>query len=359
MKTYPLFNLFLILIPCIVLANTGQGKHTKEKTIHKEFTVATNATLQIDNSYGNLDIVTWDDNRIVMDITITTNGNDEDNVQDKLDGITVSFDADKNWVSAKTQFERNKGKSWWSWTKKNAVNMSVNYVIKMPKTNAIKLDNDYGAINLGTLEGRAEISCDYGKITTKELLADNNVLRFDYTNNCYFEYIKSGTINADYSSYTVSKAKQLTVEANYSKSKIDLIEDVSFNCDYGALTVNQSNHVRGDCNYLTLRLGDIYKTVSINSDYGSISIKELQKSTENVSIRSDFTGIKIGYDDALSFNFDLDLEYAGIKGEDGFNMQKKRIESGDKYYKGYYGNANNNCTITISSDYGGVSFSKQ
>ena len=61
---------------------------------------------------------------------------------------------------------------------------------------------------LGKLKGRAELSCDYGKITTKELLADNNDISFDYSNNCYFEYIKGGKINADYSGFTVSKANQ-------------------------------------------------------------------------------------------------------------------------------------------------------
>ncbi len=40
-------------------------------------------------------------------------------------------------------------------------------------------------------------------------MADNNSISFDYTNNSYFEYIKSGKINADYSGYTVSKTKDL------------------------------------------------------------------------------------------------------------------------------------------------------
>ena len=64
--------------------------------------------------------------------------------------------------------------------------MEINYVIKLPITNSVDLSNDYGGINLEKLEGRATISCDYGKITTKELMAENNVLSFDYTSDSYF-----------------------------------------------------------------------------------------------------------------------------------------------------------------------------
>ena len=146
--------------------------------------------------------------------------------------------------------------------------MEINYVVKLPITNNVELKNDYGNINLEKLEGRAIINCDYGKITTKELMADNNDISFDYTNNSYFEYIKSGKINADYSGFTVSKAKQLTIK------------------------------------------------------------------------------------------FDLDLEYASLRDSEGFEFTKKRVESSEKYYQGYYGNSSTSNLIKINSDYGSVSFKR-
>ena len=170
MKTSLLYKALFtfLLIPALVLGNNGndwKGRHTKEKKINKEFTVNSDATLKIDNSYGNIDIVTWDENRIVIEVTITTNGNNLDKVLKKLDGINVDFSSSSNFVSAKTRF--NKSRSWWNWGNSN-VNMKINYVIKMPITNNVDLDNNYGSINLDKLEGHATIECDYGEITTKE-----------------------------------------------------------------------------------------------------------------------------------------------------------------------------------------------
>ena len=71
-----------LLIPAFLFANGGKhkGKYTKEKTIHKEYSVAANALLKVDNSYGDIKVVSWDQNQVVIDVHIITNGNDEEKV---------------------------------------------------------------------------------------------------------------------------------------------------------------------------------------------------------------------------------------------------------------------------------------
>jgi hypothetical protein len=356
---YKIFTI-LLLLPIVLFAsisNDKDGKYKKEKTIKKSFNVNDDATLKVDNSYGNLDIVTWEGNTIDFEIKITTTGDNEEKVQQKLDDITVAFSGSQDLVTAITNFNKNKSKSWFSWNNNNTVQMKINYIIKMPITNNVNLSNDYGNINLGKLEGRAELNCDYGKITTKELLADNNVINFDYSNNCYFEFIKSGEINADYSGFTVSKANTLEIIADYTKSKVEVAENVTYNCDYGGITVDKVNNLKGNGDYLTVMLGDVYKSVNITADYGSIKIDKLHKSVKNVSINSDYVGIKIGYDTALSFDFNIELEYGSLKDSDGgFNYVKKRVESSDRYYTGYYNSQNSGNLVKINSEYGSVTF---
>ncbi|MEO6348451.1 MAG: hypothetical protein ABIO60_11145 [Aquaticitalea sp.] len=351
----------LFLIPTLVLGHTNpnwKGIHTREKTIKKEFTVNSNATLKVDNSYGNVNVYTYSGNKILIEVTIKTNSNDDEKAQKKLDNISVDFTNSSDYVMAKTIFDHEKSRSWWNWGSNNNVNMEVNYVIKLPITNNVDLSNDYGNINLEKLEGRATINCDYGKITTKELMADDNSLSFDYTNNSYFEYIKSAKINADYSDYTVAKAKQLNINADYTKSVIKIAEDVTYSCDYGSFTAENLNNLSGNGDYLTLVLGDVYKNVDIKADYGSIKIGKMTSNAGNVSIESNYTGITIGYDSAYNFKFDLSLEYASLN-SDGFEFTKKKVESSDKYYLGYYGNTSTSNLIKINSDYGSITFKKQ
>lgn len=366
MKTFHIYKLIglLILIPtCSFSLNNPSEttnflqKHIKEKTIKKSFNVDSKATLKIDNSYGNLDIVTWNENRIEILVTITTKGGNEEKVQQKLDNISVDFSTSQSLVSAKTIFNKNKSSSWWSWGSNNTVNMSIHYIVKMPMTNSVELSNDYGNINLGKLEGRAVISCDYGKITTKELMADHNKLNFNYTSNCYFEYIKSGEINADYSSFTLSKSKNIKINADYTTSIIETVEDINYGCDYGSIKINRANNIYGTGDYLTVTIGDVYKNVELKADYGSIKIENMTQNAGRVSINSNYTGIRVGHDPDYHFNFDIKLEYASLK-QSGFEFNKRIEKSNEKYYSGYYGSPNSRNTIHIDSDYGSVSIVK-
>ena len=57
------FKLFVMLfaLPLVMLANENpkfKGKYTKTKTLTKEYSVNSEASLQVDNSYGNIDIAT-------------------------------------------------------------------------------------------------------------------------------------------------------------------------------------------------------------------------------------------------------------------------------------------------------------
>ena len=350
-----------LLLPLFAFSNNGNwdGKHTKKKIINKTYTVSKDATLKVANKYGNLDIVTWTGNTIEIEVTITTNGNDPEEVDKRLNEIDVEFNASSNHVSAETVIGKKKKNSWWSWSSNNDVNMKINYVIKMPITNNVSLNNDYGNITLDTLEGHADIKCDYGKITTKELLADNNTIQFDYTNNSYFEYIKSGKINADYSGFTVAKSKDLTIVADYTKSLIEIVENIDYNCDYGSLRVNKLNSISGNGNYLTVVLGDVYKNVNINADYGSIKIGKMAKNAKNINIQSDYVGIKIGIDAEYAFNFDINLEYGGLNGDDDFEIQTKSIKNTDKYYSGYHLKNGTGNLVKINSEYGSVTFDKK
>jgi len=189
-------------------------------------------------------------------------------------------------------------------------------------------------------------------------MADNNIITFDYTNHSYFEYIKSGKINADYSGFTVAKTNSLTIVADYTKSNVEIAEDISYNCDYGGLTINKVNNVTGNGDYLTANIGDVYKNLDIKGDYGSFKISNMTENAGNVTIGSDYMKITIGYDPNYNFTFEIDLEHASLRGQDGLEITKQKIESGDKYYAGYYGNSNSGNTIRISSDYGSVTFNK-
>ncbi|HUH47278.1 MAG TPA: hypothetical protein VLZ54_09010, partial [Arenibacter sp.] len=239
MKIFPLKHLLAIflMIPIIALESNPmpRGKYTKEKTIKKEFSVNRDALLKLKNSYGSLNITSWTEDRVVIEVHIKTTGDKEDKVQRKLDEITVDFEATSALVSATTNFKAAKSSWSWGWGAGNNVNMQVNYTVKVPVKNNLNLDNDYGAIILDRIDGHAKISCDYGRLEIGELHGRNNQLSFDYTSRSSIGYINSGIINADYSGFTVERAGDLNIVADYTNARVNQMGNLAYTNDYGKL----------------------------------------------------------------------------------------------------------------------------
>ncbi|WP_299158695.1 hypothetical protein [uncultured Tenacibaculum sp.] len=352
MKLYKLLFLF-ILFPTILIANDDK-KHEKSKTISKNFTVNKNATLYISNKYGNLNVTTWNQNRIEIEVKITVKGDDLSNIEQKLNAIDVHFEASESLVEARTKIESTKSK--WSWWGKSNTNYKINYFVKMPITNNADLNNKYGSIELGSLEGKANLNCDYGNVEVDKLLNDTNSINLDYCGNSEINFMKSGSVNIDYSKLRIVNSEDLKVNADYSTIKIGTTTNLKFNSDYGSISVNNVSTIVGGTDYAAIKIGTLKKALKINTDYGSIRVQDIAKGFENITIDGSYAGIKLGTSSDNNFNFTIDLGYAGFNyPKDNVDMFKSIKKSSKKHYEGTFGKGNSNSTINIKSRYGGVS----
>ena len=357
---YKSVALFFLMVPMLLMANTREpkGKHSKEKTIKKEFYVNADALLKVNNSYGNVNIISWNENRILIEVHIKTNSNNEEKAQEKLDGISVDFEASKSIVSARTNIDNNNSRWGWNWGKSNNVNMQINYTIKLPVKNNVDLDNDYGSISIDRVDGHAKINCDYGRLDIGELRGRNNQLNFDYTTKSTISFINSGKISADYSGFHIEKAGDLIISADYTNGSVAQMKNLQYNSDYGKIEIAEVNNIQGTGDYINVQLGTVHGNVDIVADYGSLKIANMAQDAGNMQLRTDYTGVKIGYDPNYHFNFEIKTSYSGVSGKDDFEINISEEKNTSRFYKGYYGSNNSGNSVSISSDYGGVSFYK-
>ena len=171
--------------------------------------------------------------------------------------------------------------------------------------------------------------------------------------------INSGEIRADYSGFTIEKAGNLSINADYTNASIGKMEDLEYTSDYGNMDIEELNSINGNGDYITVKLGVVHGDVSIVADYGSIRIEELAADAGNVNIRTDYTGMKIGYNSQYHFDFDITTSYAGVSGKDDFTINISTEKSSDKHYEGFYGTKGSGNKVILSSDYGGISFTKK
>lgn len=363
MKQLYKLSILLFLLPLLAIAGPG-GKYTKSKKLNKTFTVNKSCMVDIENSFGNVTITTWDQPSVSFEITVEVSGDNEDRVEQQLKEIDVEFEASSSFVSAQTDADHNSsgGRSLWNTffgsSNDNNSNMKINYIVKMPVTASLDISNDYGTVKIDRLEGKANIKCDFGRLDIGQLLAEDNELRFDYTKNSHIDYMKSGTIRADFSSFELHGTEKVEFKGDYTKAKIHDVKNLSFNGDFSTIESGKADNVIGRGDYSTIKLGLVNNNVNLNTDFGSILITELGKTFKEATIKSEYTGIKISFHDNASFKFDIDTEFASIKLDDDLTVTRSENDTTDKQRSGYYGRENANAVINIRSSFGGVSLNK-
>ena len=82
-KQFKLILLF-VLIPFLGFSNGDDFTYSKQKNIKKAYFVNSDAGVNIDNSYGNIVVTTWDEDKIELDIVIKVSGDSEKWVNQKL-----------------------------------------------------------------------------------------------------------------------------------------------------------------------------------------------------------------------------------------------------------------------------------
>ncbi|QIE58532.1 hypothetical protein G5B37_02850 [Rasiella rasia] len=355
-----LYNILFIvaLLPAVAFANNDKfkGKYTKEKKIHKEYDVNANAVLEIVNSFGNITIETWNQNKTVLDIVIKTNGNKEDKVIERLEDISVNFTASGSKVFAKTMFEK-KTTNWWG-KGNNNVSVDVSYTIKMPITNSVDLSNDFGTVRIDKLEGHAKITNDHGKLILGALWGEDNLLNFDHSGNSTIEFMKSGKIYADHSSYTLNKAESLQLNCDHTKTEIGEVKDLNYNNDFGKISINKVNNILGRGEHIGHNIGTVSGSLDIKTDFGGVRVDRLEKTCKNVLIKSEYGSVKLGLASDYNFDFVANLNYAGLKGKELLTFTKKHEDHSDKVYEGYFGTQGSGNTVTIISNFGGITLTK-
>jgi hypothetical protein len=324
---------------------------TKTKEIRREIEVDPKVEVVIKNQFGNLTISSWDQNKVIIEVKITVKGNNQKRVNEKLDQIDVEFDLSPKFVSAKTKIDEGWGYKWFN---SNRLRYQIDYHVKLPKSSAVDLNNDYGTIVLNELEGSAKISCDYGKLLIGDLHHQSNFLSFDYTSHSTIDFINGGEINADYSGFEVLEGGKITLNADYTHSKFDKIDSLGFRNDYGKLRVEEINTLFGAGDFLTLQIGQLDKNLNLNLEYGNARVDRVNPSVQKIVIDSEFTGITLGVDPMWEFTYNINLEFAHLKSNLSLKHLIVREQNTEKSYSGYLTNKNTTNRLQIESEYGAV-----
>lgn len=333
------------MLPGLVMASDiKKGRYTKEKKIHKAYIVDANAALEIVNKFGNVYVTTWDENKTDIEIVITVSGNNEEKVNKRLESIDVVLEAFKTRISAVTKIG---GGSF------NNVSMEINYTVRIPKKGSLNLNNQYGGITTGIINGKAQIHCEYGRINLDQLNNSENTIKMQYSDGGNINFVNKADIHAEYSGLTVKKANSVSLKSAYTNSNFATISDLIFNGEYGDLKASDLGKLTGRGDYLNINIGTLRGDFNFSSDYSNITLGNVVNGARNITIDSAYTNVNISTAPDYYYDFEFSLEYGGLSGGNGLTFTEKKEKDYSSYYKGFYKKSGGN-KISVKSEYAGI-----
>jgi hypothetical protein len=324
----------LLLLPLLTIANTGKptGKHTKEKTIQKEFKVLPSTRLEVWNKYGNVGISTWDNDKIVIEAHVIVNGNNEQNLTTALKEILLDFSADDNKKKVKVE------------TKGLAdikLHKEIHYQIRVPRTCPLWITNHYGNVIIDDTDANVDIGVAYGSLIAGKLNGINSIA-ISYSQNTKIKFARTMTAYIYYADFKVEESRQLHIKKMQSSNiSIGKIWSLTYlDCNYGTLEVDSiTNGINGSSDYLITNIKSITGDLPIimNAKYGSINIDKWNN--KNVAFDLYGTRLTLGYSDTIPFDLGLNVKGCIIPTTVGAlpkTVQDNLIMLSEKEYLGYH-----------------------
>ena len=360
-----------ILMVCFLavgaLSAKADSSPTQEFTrnINREFGTTAEGMTALYNKYGTVNVKTWQNNSVKIDITIVVNAGNQREADKIFDRIKVNFANASGYVKAETMIEQTSG-SWWSGSGND---FKINYEVSMPVGNQLDLKNRYGNSYVAPLNGKLIAEIKYGDLRTESVNNDAD-LNLGY-GKCYIARVKNIYGQVSYGELTITEAREIQLDTKYSELKGDKasslrltskyddfelgdIDDLRLQTKYANLRVRSARSAYVTAQYTDIRFANVAETLDADLSYGSLKVENIGKGVSNVNVVGKYTDIQLYAERGASYRFELEGHYTDIKTPPGAVFRNQTSTSNYEKLEGYVGDANAKAFVKAKLSYGGL-----
>jgi hypothetical protein len=294
------------------------------KTISREFTTNANGATALYNRYGKVNVNTWNNKSVKIDITIIVNTNDQRSADRVFDKIKINFTNTIGYVKAETVIEEIKAGGWGA----DCRDFKINYEVWMPIGNQLDLKNKYGNTYVSELNGKLLADIKYGDLFTEAINNDAEIM-LGY-GKCSLAKVKNLSAQVSYGGISVSEADDIQIDSKYSEFnvekagnirftskyddfKLGTVDDLKVQTKYANLRVQNARSSMITAQYTDIKLENVGEYFDADLSYGGLKINQLARSFREVSIVGKYSNVELNVERGAAFRFDTDVSYAGAR----------------------------------------------
>lgn len=326
-------------------ARADQERH---KIITKTYEISKNDRLDINNKYGEVQVVTWDKSQIKVEVSISVKGTSADRLDEVLNQITIQEARQTDEISLTTHIGDMGASTWDSWMgKHSSTKYQINYKISMPRQSALGIVNKYGKTILPDFDGPLVLTSAYGSLNAGALKNPKNQITVRYGKANIAELGNTG-LDISYSDLTIARANRLNLTHKY-----------------GNLQIGQVNELEGEIAYSQVTISGLTGALKLNLRYvNKFDLNRIASTVRTITLDASYSRIDVSLTDNIGLHFDVDTRYGS------FNFPRKTVslsedpdqnQSGpnfSKHYSGRLGHAAGDSRLKINSSYTNITLNQ-
>ena len=265
-------------------------------------------TLKVFSKYGDINIVTVDDDSISVCATITIKHDNPSIAKSSAGLISVRFEKKADTITCETIYDK---KFFNAANSNGRRSFSVDYLIRVPQYINVSLRNELGNISIDELSGYLNVRLVHGLINIKKLTRDN-------TKPVNFINVIQGTVEINEVNWlslnlnhcqkvVIEKGVAVLVNSQFSKISAGEISSMVSDSKSDSYTIESIKNLVSKSTYSTYVLEKMSGQVRSSLLFGSFGIESIDKDFKLIDISSDKGIVNIVTGDEISFNADISV----------------------------------------------------
>jgi len=346
----------LVLVLLLLLPAGLQAQdHTARRSVERTFAVSRESTLEIQNKYGQIQVVTWDRDSAQIRVDMKLTESSASKLRKLKDDVSIQFSKTGSYLLARSRFESEKGriarelKSIGTTITGSNKHVEINYTLYIPEYLDIVLNNKFGDIYMDNLTGNVEVILSNGVINADHLEGSTSIsLSFG---NGLIRSMGSGSMNLNYSDMTLGDASQLDLVSKSSTLNADSVNVLKINSRRDKLNFQQVEYLYGNSDFTQVRIYDFLKESDVYMKYGKLTMDRVVPGFSKIYVESEYTDISLAFEKESAFAVNILHHDKAILQLPYPEMQTRETTGEDDYFRimGTLGDGNPSSSVTIDA----------
>ena len=220
MRLLSLPALWLVMLTLLWGTPVSAQDQTAQLSVKKQYPVSRESTVEVQNKYGKIQVLTWDKDSVAMEIDLKLTESSASKLRKLKEDISIDFTRTSNYIIAKTKFKSESGriaselKSVSHTLSGSNKHVEINYTVYIPAYLDLVLINKFGDIYMDDLNGQVDIEFSNGALNASKLSGVSNI-NLNFANGM-IKSLGSSTLKLAYSDITLGDAGQLDLTSKSS-----------------------------------------------------------------------------------------------------------------------------------------------